>query len=212
MPLDTEKLPFLILVLDALDDPVFGPGDGAESFGEAIDRLVMDRVDQDVGLPRRLSDLGIRCDRHRLVPVVYGVADDGMVLGANGRRYVLGQGSTEGGVDYLDPTANGQHRHPALVGSLNKGKLEFIPIEVGPPRLFVAFLAVAKGLHIPAPRQDEAVDTVKEERNILVWHRDERYREPSGAEYRVGVGVADDVRVELTACAEPARFPESKGP
>ncbi len=80
-----------------------------------------------------------------------------------------------------------------LLCTVNKFEFELVTVEVHLEDRLLRRLAVALRIDVSATRQDEAVDEVEDLVNIRRWYRRKQYRQTSGAQHAVGVGVSEGV-------------------
>ena len=103
---------------------------------------------------------------------------------------VLVERPAAGDVEDLHPAADTEQRHPTLERSLREGDLEPVAVGVAPDRFGVGLRALALGVDVGAPSQDERVETVEELSRVLgrtAVGRQHRHH-PAGAVDRPGVG------------------------
>src|SRR5438093_7838477 len=170
MPLHADDEAVAVRQLDALDDPVGGPGNLAEAAAERLDRLVVHAVHLEL---ERAEDLAEACAlahhlhgvrglvawlrlavRERLARRIRGVA----VL----IRDVLVEAPAQRDVDDLDAAADGEEGHVVVERPMDDAD----PESVTRPGDFacgvVALVAEARGVDVAAAREDEAVEALPE--------------------------------------------------
>ena len=131
----------------------------------------MDRVHHELCLADRLRDQGARLDANRLVAVVDGMSDNGVIHRPHLARDVLDERTAQGHVHDLKTTADGERREASVGGDVSKLDLELVPVEVGAPHGVVAVGSIALRLDVAATAEHETVDEVGDRRHVRVGNR-----------------------------------------
>ena len=108
--------------LDGLDRAVLGPGHRARARRGVPHRLVVQRVDLELGLAQRLGQPALGLDLH-LVDGLVAPLVLVMVLASDGGD-VLDERAAEGDIGDLHAPADGQHGDVAVEGALEQGDVE----------------------------------------------------------------------------------------
>ncbi len=141
---------------DGLDQPVRRPGDRPQPTAQALDGLVVKRVDAQFALAaegqyeRRARLEGDRMRRH-LTRLALAVVD-------RPGRQILDEAPAAQDVDELLPATDGEDRQLELIGAGPQRELELVKRPVGRAQGRAGRLAVGGRVEIRTPRDEQPVD------------------------------------------------------
>src|SRR5215213_812969 len=161
MPLHRQQPRRTILRLRRLDQFVFSPPSRHQPSPQAVDGLVMERVDGDASAPERLCGAAARLEPHlvrpRLACAPRIVRNRTRTLG----RQVLEQGTAEADIDELDAAANAQDRQGPLARRGEEPELEQVPLAARRIQMRRGLGAIQPGVDVLATGQHHAVDPIE---------------------------------------------------
>ena len=190
VPLDAE-IERLAVALDRLHDAVVGPRHGAQIAAEAVDGLVVERVDVEVlgaddrGQPRPGLDPHVV----RRLPARLGLAVRHRAVADV--RHVLVQRAAAGDVEHLAAAADAQHGEAERVRAADDGELEGVEPRLDRAQLRVRLGVVGGRVDVGAARHADPRQLVDQRRHVAVRERGQDDRHPAGVLDGPHVGHAE---------------------
>src|SRR5450759_2280064 len=140
-----------VVGLDTLDCPVLAAGGLLQAVRQPLDRLVVEAVDADLVLARRLAKLRRRVDLDGVGQVAAAERANFVTL------QVLNQRAAHRDIDHLLPAADAEHRNLPFAGLAEQRQLGRVELRVGISKLLVPPLSIKGWVDVPPSRQQEPV-------------------------------------------------------